>query len=225
MKLKSIISLLLISLLLSSCNSNYNLESQLTENKFVSKLEKVKLTNNLVTKQQSNWNLASNTSKKLQLSPEAQLTSTQIELLKSLGLRIVVPGYVPPKFKLQKVEAELDRNPIGDGISYRIIYQKYDTDSEKDFCFAIEATNGGIGDLPNGERSYPINSLVLGKSTLEYGLYGHASKPTLLGNWLGPENGPFYRFVGTDVLLGLPQCDNISPQEAVRVSESLHYLP
>jgi hypothetical protein len=48
---------------------------------------------------------------------------------------------------------------------------------------------------------------------------------TLLGNWLGAENGLFYRFVGAGILPSLSRCDNISPQEAVRVSESLQYLP
>lgn len=178
------------------------------------------------TEQQPTAILSGSTvSRKAQLSSEAQLSQAQVRLLESLGLRIVIPSYVPPGFKLEKVEAELDHSSTVGGISYRIIYRKYETGSGKDFCFAIEATNGGIGDLPSGERSFPVNSSVLGKSTLEYGSYGQASNPTLLGNWLGPENGPFYRFVGAGVLPTLSRCDNISSQEAVRVTESLQYLP
>ena len=162
---------------------------------------------------------------KVARSEEIQLSKAQIQLLKALGLRIAVPSYVPLGFKLEKVEAELEQNIRVGGISYRIIYKKYEPDSRKTFCFAIEATNGGIGDLPMGKRSYPVHSPVLGKSSLEYGIYGNASKTTFLGNWLGSNKGPFYRFVGADVVSSLSRCNNISFQEAVRISESLHYLP
>lgn len=157
------------------------------------------------------------------LSGEARLTQAQVQLLQSLGLRVAAPNYVPAGFKLEKVQAELARSVRVGGIGYSLIYQKYDSNSGKSFCFAIEATNGGIGSLPNGERSYPVNNPTLGISTLEYGRYGQASNPTLLGNWLGPENGPFYRFVGAGVIPALSRCDNISHQEAVQVSESLIY--
>lgn len=164
------------------------------------------------------------TPKKTQLPPETQLNPDQHRLLRALGLKIAMPTYVPPGFKLEKVQAEVERNTRIGGIGYTLIYRHYDVDSTKDFCFAIEATNGGIGDLPVGGRSYPINSPVFGKATLEYGEYGQASTPTFLSNWLGETNGPFYHFVGAEVIPGLARCNNVSVQEAVRVTESLQYL-
>lgn len=99
-----------------------------------------------------------------------------------------------------------------------IIYENVDK------CFAIESTSGSIGDLPDGSRSYPINSSVFGKSSLEQGLYGQSKQQTLLSQWLGAPNSPFYRFVGTDVTLELSRCNNVSPQEAVKVIQSIRYL-
>ncbi|WP_155969158.1 hypothetical protein [Kamptonema formosum] len=159
------------------------------------------------------------------LPEEARLTQAQVKLLQSLGVRVAAPAYVPAGFRLEKVQAELARSTRVGGIGYSLIYQKYDSNSGKNLCFAIEATNGGIGSLPNGESSYPVKNPVLGSSTIEYGRYSEVSNPTLLGNWMGGENGPFYRFAGAGAFPALSRCENISPQEAVRVSESLVYLP
>jgi len=154
---------------------------------------------------------------------ETQLTLQQIKLLKAVGLRIAVPTYVPREFTLDKVVAEIDQQSTIGGIGYTIFYRRFDSKSNKDFCFAIEATNGGIGDIPDGSRSFPINSPTLGKSSLEYGEYGQTKSPTFLSNWLGEEKGPFYRFVGAGVLPDLSKCSNISAQDAIRVTESLRY--
>ncbi|NET62810.1 MAG: hypothetical protein F6K47_44000, partial [Symploca sp. SIO2E6] len=51
------------------------------------------------------------------LSEEIQLTPAHIQLLNSLGLRIVVPNYIPLGFQLEKVEAELERSTRVGGIS------------------------------------------------------------------------------------------------------------
>ncbi|MBW4420953.1 MAG: hypothetical protein KME13_17235 [Myxacorys californica WJT36-NPBG1] len=158
-----------------------------------------------------------------QIPVEAQLTSHQKQLLKAVGLKIAVPTYVPRGFTLDKVVAQVDRQSRIGGMGYTVFYRRYDSDSNKDFCFAIEATNGGIGDLPEGSRSFPINSPTFGKSSLEYGKYGGAKSPTYLSSWLGEEKGPFYRFVGAGVLPGLSTCSNISAQEAIRVTQSLRY--
>jgi hypothetical protein len=178
----------------------------------------------LMTFQTAQISHAQSTTGKTQLSPDAQLNPDQLRLLRALGLKIAVPTYVPPGFKLEKVQAEVERNTRFGGVGYTLFYRRYDANSSKDFCFAIEATNGGIGDLPEGSRSYPINSPVFGKTTLEYGKYGQASNPTFLSNWLGETNGPFYHFVGAEVIPGLVRCSNVSVQEAVRVTESLRYV-
>lgn len=161
---------------------------------------------------------------KPRLAPEAQLNPLQLKLLRSLGLKIAVPTYVPAEFRLNRVQADVSQSTRVGGIGYTLFYRRYDANASQDFCFAIEATNGGIGDLPDGDRSYPVNSPVFGKTTLESGKYGKVANPTFLSNWLGEAKGPFYRFVGTGVIPGLSNCSNVTVQEAVRVTESLRYV-
>ncbi len=157
-------------------------------------------------------------------SSQVQLNPRQIELLKTLGLKVAVPTYVQPGFALEKAIAEIDRQARIGGIGYTIVYRRYDSSKNQDFCFAIQATNGGISDLPDGSQTYPINSPAFGKSSLEYGEYGLANTPTYLSNWLGEESGPFYRFAGAGVIPELSNCRNLSPQEAMRVTESIQYF-
>jgi hypothetical protein len=78
--------------------------------------------------------------------------------------------------------------------------------------------------LPSVSRSYPINSPIFGKSVLEQGLYGNAKQITLREQWLGSQKGPFYRFVGTGVGAQLSNCSNVTPQEAVKVTQWIQYL-
>ncbi|MFN6463456.1 MAG: hypothetical protein RMZ41_016800 [Nostoc sp. DedVER02] len=148
-----------------------------------------------------------------------KLTSTQLKVLRSLGLKVALPSYIPANFRADKVLVEAGRENV-DSLRYLVVYQNLSADK----CFAIESTSGGIGDLPSGSRSYPINSPIFGKSVLEVGLYGNAKQPTLLSQWLGSQNGPFYRFVGTGVVPELSNCSNLTPQEAVKVSQSIRYF-
>lgn len=148
-----------------------------------------------------------------------KLTPTQLKVLRSLGLKVALPTYVGANFQAEKVLVEAGRENV-QGLRYFVIYRNFSANK----CFAIESTSGGIGDLPSGTRSYPINSPIFGKSVLEFGLYGNAKQPTLLSQWLGKQNGPFYRFVGTGVVPELSDCSNITPQEAVKISQSIRYL-
>ncbi len=148
----------------------------------------------------------------------SRLSAAQIQKLESLGVKIAVPSYVPDGFRVDKVEVV----PCPPGSrrfcpEYSITYR-----GPKNTCFAIESTGGGIGGLPDGDRSFPVNSPVFGESSLELGKYGQAQSATLLGQWLG--ESPFYRFAGAGTSRALQGCNNISPQEAVRVTESLQYL-
>ena len=159
----------------------------------------------------------------------AQLSDKQTNQLKSLGTKVAIPNYVPAGFQVASVKVK----PCPSGVrrfcpDYAIIYR-----NPNNSCFAIESTGGGIGDMPSAdlERSYPVNNSILDKSAvLKYRKNDRPSGPNLIGSWMG--QGPFYRFTGAGsrFFLGaatpeLSNCSNISPQEAVRVSESLRYLP
>lgn len=148
----------------------------------------------------------------------AKLSAAQIQKLESLGVKIAVPAYVPDGFRVDKVEVV----PCPPGSrrfcpQYTIMYR-----GPKNTCFAVESTGGGIGGLPDGDRSFPVNSPLFGESSLELGKYSQAQSATLLGQWLG--ESPFYRFAGAGTSRALKGCNNISPEEAVRVTESLQYL-
>jgi hypothetical protein len=148
---------------------------------------------------------------------DAQPTPAQLQILKATGLKVSAPSYVPSGFQLGEVRVNAERNTRIGGLGYLMIYRKV---GQQDFCFAIEATNGGIGDLPTGEKSFPVNNPTYGKTTLELGKFGAAARSTLLSGWLGGDRGPFYRFTGAGVDPAL-RCRNISPQEAVKVTESI----
>ncbi|KAM3115699.1 hypothetical protein [Phormidesmis sp. 146-33] len=152
-------------------------------------------------------------------NPDAQLSPAQLQILKATGLKAASLSYVPLGFRLDEIQVNAQRNARIGGLRYLMIYRKFGRDTSQDFCFAIEATSGGIGDLPSGEKSFPVNNPTYGKTTLELGRFGSANRSTLLSNWIG--SGPFYRFTGADVNPALNRCRNISPQEAVKVVESI----
>lgn len=164
-----------------------------------------------------------------QLRANTQLSDKQTNQLKSLGSKVAIPSYIPAGFQVASVQVK----PCPSGVrrfcpNYAIIYR-----NSNNSCFAIESTGGGIGDMPSDdlEQEYAVNNPILGKSALlKYRKNPRLSGPTLTGSWMG--QGPFYRFTGAGSRLflntALPElsnCSDISPQEAVRVWESLRYLP
>lgn len=161
---------------------------------------------------------------RIDLQQAALLTPQQTKLLQALAVPIAVPGYVPEGFKLDFVQAKVPTQSRYGGAGYLLVYRQYDAEAGIERCFAIESTGEGVGGIPVGEQSYPVNNAALSSvtSSLEYGFYGQASEPTLLGNWIG--EGPFYRFVGMGVVPELNRCSNLEPREAVKISESLQFL-
>ncbi|MEG4498765.1 hypothetical protein QUB05_16185 [Microcoleus sp. F10-C6] len=164
-----------------------------------------------------------------QLVANAQLSDIQTNQLKSLGVKVAIPSYIPAGFQVASVQVKPCPSEFRRFCpNYAIIYG-----NSNNSCFAIESTGGGIGDMPSTdlERSYPVNNSILGKSAvLKYRKNPRLSGPTLTGSWMG--KGPFYRFTGAGSRLfldtappELSNCKDISPQEAVRVWESLRYLP
>ena len=164
-----------------------------------------------------------------QLLANTRLSDRQTNQLKSLGVKVAIPSYVPAGFKVASVQVK----PCPSGVrrfcpNYAIIYR-----NPNNSCFAIESTGGGIGDMPSTglEQDYPVNNSILGKgAVLKYRKNDQLSGPTLIGTWMG--KGPFYRFTGAGSPLflntappELSNCSDIRGQEAVRVSESLRYLP
>lgn len=154
----------------------------------------------------------------------AQITPDQNQKLIDLGIEVAVPTQIPPGFRTISVIAETQP----EGPTYMLIYQ-----DQLDRCFAIEFTSGGVGGLPEIENEVPLNPPLFGEGYILYhGAYvdpqlqADFPDPNLITDWMGGESG-FYRFLGAAYLTQYyPDlvCQDISPEEAVEVIDSLAYL-
>lgn len=140
------------------------------------------------------------------------VSQSQLQQMQSFGMRMVMPRNVPPGFQLTNISSQND----GRFQRYLLVYRKGNQ------CFGIEGTTGGIGGFPPGTASFPVKNAVLGRGQIEQ----LPNAPQLLGQWLG--RGPFYRFVGAGYNFNggseLAGCQNVTPKEAVFVSEALRYI-
>lgn len=145
------------------------------------------------------------------------VSSTQLQQMKAVGMRLVMPTTVPAGFRLTSIASRSDARF---GPSYLLVYRKGTA------CFGIEGTRGGIGGIPTGDAgSYPIKNAVLGRGQLEQ-RRSSAGEPQLISQWMGRD--PFYRFVGANYSFNggseLANCQDITVKDAILVSEALRYL-
>ncbi len=154
------------------------------------------------------------------LAQSSRLTREQLQQLKALPIKTLLPGYVPQGFEIIDVKLEEDR-----ATGYTVLYEKENT------CFLIEALNKGIGGSLDLESMQPIKSKIFGGSYfLNYGSPKDADvkkefpEPDLYSDWMKYENA-YYRLTGS--LLAREQYDyancrqDLSPAEALKVIESL----
>jgi hypothetical protein len=163
--------------------------------------------------------------------------------LKSLGIAIAVPGFVPAGYTVSKVDikpcpANTPRSGKGScrfGPNYGIVYRN----AQQDRCFAIEATGGGVGGVP-AEYEVLVDTSLLGKVSLLFGQSNGKFKtpskqqlaspqPNLLTDW--GSSGPFYRIAGAEIVRRsyyskpVSQCRNtIAPNDAIKIMRSLAWL-
>jgi hypothetical protein len=161
----------------------------------------------------------------------AQLTPEQTAQLQALGVDVVVPGVVPPSFGVVDIRGRAAGGSGPDqGAAYILVYR-----DGANRCFAIEFAASGIGDPPSLEQRLPIAPPLFVEQGygLNYGPYedeGMRSQdpsPQLYTDWLvGPAGA--YRLIGAAYLnQTLPMatsCQDITPQEAVQIVESLTVL-
>lgn len=146
----------------------------------------------------------------------AQLPPPVTGPLAELPIKVVVPSYLPAGMVLTNygIDQESANAP-----AYWLIYG-----DDRDRCFAIESTPGGIGgaELTNQQ---PLELPLFGSGySLHYGA-GAGGQVELFTDWLsGPDS--FYRLVGAGLVeqrYGL-SCVSISPEEAKQIAESLIYF-
>jgi hypothetical protein len=145
------------------------------------------------------------------------MTDVQRTTLKSLGMRIIVPGYVPQGFQVIGITTE-PCSPSGCRVgrpNYSIIYR-----SPRKACFEIEGTSGGLGG-PGLERVVPVRSKLFGSTEVGFYRNNHLSS-----DWvsLSPSSGPYYRLYSRGES---PRgcATRITPDEAVQIVKSLEWLP
>ncbi|MGG6238301.1 hypothetical protein ACQ4N7_06635 [Nodosilinea sp. AN01ver1] len=156
----------------------------------------------------------------------AQMSPTQTSQLSSLGVDVVVPGQVPPSFSI--VEMRVDQSEAGPG--YLVVYQ-----SDSGQCFAVEFAATGVGDMPATESRLPIQPPLFGDRGygLNYGPFTDAQlsaefpESNLFTDWLMGSSGA-YRLIGAtyigDLFEDLQDCEDVAPEEAVALAESLTVL-
>lgn len=157
----------------------------------------------------------------------AQLAPAQISRLSNLGIEVVVPGAVPPSFAV--ADLRLDQGDDG-STSYIILYQ-----DATNRCFAIEFATTGISAPPATEDRLPIAPPLFNSQSygLSYGQFKEVALrdkfpgSNLYSDWLMGSSGA-YRLVGAayigDLFPSLQGCQDLSPDEAVAMVESLTVL-
>lgn len=155
-----------------------------------------------------------------------QMPPAQTSQLTSLGVEVVVPGQVPPSFTIAEMRVTQDDPDT----SYLVVYQ-----NDLNQCFAVEFATEGMSAPPVTESRLPIQPPLFGDQgyVLNYGPFVDdgtvAPSPDshLFTDWmLGPSGA--YRLVGAtyigSLFEGLRGCQDVSPEEAVTLAESLTVL-
>ncbi len=155
-----------------------------------------------------------------------QMPPAQTSQLTTLGVEVVVPGEVPPDFAI--AELRVDQGDPGPG--YLVVYQ-----NAANQCFAVEFASDGIGDPPATVNRRAIQPPLFGDRGygLNYGPFADADmqaqfpESNLFTDWmLGPSGA--YRLIGAtyigDLFQSLRGCEDVSPEEAVALAESLTVL-
>ncbi len=150
---------------------------------------------------------------------QAGLNAAQVNLLKSLGIKILAPSYLPEGFEVIAVVASVKRGRFGGGPSYAILYR-----GKNNRSFGIESTTGGIGDPPY-DKVLTVTNPVLGKIALLIHKQGFGGdvKPGFISGWIEGK-GNYYHFIGAGLHNEIKGDNNVSEKEALKILKSLRYM-
>ena len=163
------------------------------------------------------------------------LTTEQSLSLKSLGIKIAVPSYVPRGFTVAHVKtapcpAKAQRTATGVcrfGPTYNILYR-----NPQRTCFEISAVGGGLGG-PDPEFVVPVETKLLGSTTLGFGkVPGDGKKPSAKQLtlpqpqiWSWPAgNSPYYQISTVENRDGCGQNLSLTPLEVKKILQSFTWL-
>lgn len=177
-------------------------------------------------------------------SGHSLLSTSQKESLKSLGIKIAIPRYVPQGFRVVTIKTEPCRaseRADANGVcrfrpSYAVLYR-----NAQNHCFVVDAIGGGIGG-PDGRYTRAVNTKILGMVDVNIDTSnGAMSEPitTAIANtpqkrlWTFPAGkAPFYA-VGTlegkaNRISSTITCSteaHMTPNEFTKIVQSLDWLP
>lgn len=163
------------------------------------------------------------------------LTMEQSRSLKSLGIKIAVPSYVPPGFTVANIKtepcpAESQRTATGVcrfGPSYQILYR-----NSQRTCFEISAIGGGLGGS-DPEFVFPVETKLLGSITLGFGeTPGDGKRPSAeqltlpqsnIWSWPAGES-PYYQISTVENRDGCGENLSLTPLEVKKILQSFTWL-
>ena len=177
-------------------------------------------------------------------SGHSLLSASQKASLKSLGIKVAIPRYVPQGFRV--VAIKTDPCPAGarvgaNGVcrfrpNYAVLYR-----NAQNHCFAVDAIGGGIGG-PNGRYTRAVNTKILGMVDVNIDTSnGAMSKPitAAIANspqkrlWTFPAGkSPFYAVATLEGkanrISSTITCSteaHMTPNEFTKIVQSLDWLP
>lgn len=139
----------------------------------------------------------------------AGLKAADASKLKKLGVKIVIPTYLPAGFTLKSLQVE----PKGNyGKSYTLEYSGAGQQS-----FRVLMCTEGYGGTPPGDQEQSFTNPLFGKARLNWSAATRSFPNSIfVTDWVSQVRGktPVYRVDGKDV----------SPEEAIKIAESLRLL-
>lgn len=146
---------------------------------------------------------------------QAGFTPEQTAQLQALGIKIIVPGYIPPGFRVYSVWTQKSNRETDAGPQYKIAYTARDSGE----MFAVVGVSKGVRTSPAGQVE-TVRNLEFGP--LKVFSQQPGSGPYLLSQWLG--QGPFYQVESPALVNRKLQPQIISLAEFKKVCQFLTVL-
>ena len=157
------------------------------------------------------------------------LSASQQESLKSLGIQIALPKYVPVGFQAAEITTKpctaSDKKFCRSDPQYEVKYR-----NGENHCFAVSAVSGGVGGPSGGRYNRAIDTQLFGKVDVAVDMINRdrlyeemtediANTPQKDISILPAGNSPFY-FVNT-----CSEAAFMTPNEFIKIVQSLDWLP
>ncbi len=165
------------------------------------------------------------------------LSANDQETLKSLGIKIAIPQYVPQGFRVETIVAKpctkADKKFCRSEPSYTVVYG-----NAQNYCFAVDAVSGGVGGPGGGRYNRAVDTKLLGKVDVAVDLGSRdpiqgpiteeiANVPQKNIQTLAGSEPPFYG-VTTMIDNRVKSCGVeafMTPNEFIKIVQSLEFLP